>query len=414
MATTNPDPIQPTPYRFFLAPVLFLSYAVFGLSWIGYAPFLADFQTKFGLNHAQASLLISVVSFSKIFMPFIAGWMASRFGIARSISIGLVLICASVLTPFAGSYPLVLGTRFIFGLGGAMLITLIGSIVLQWFPRNELPVVNGFNYVAANTGISASLFITLPLAARLGEHGTLLLYSYTSVALAAAWLIGGKERGAKQVNTAGTSESYIDVLQTKETWLLALGFAGPLAMYLALNTWLPTYYAESLGMTKVESSRLTGLFNLAGIPAAIAGGFLCKVFVRRKPLILMPAVLMGLSAFGLFLLHEKTALFICAVSFGISLFLWISPVATLAMELPGMTPKRFAMVMGVYFSVSYAVAFFSPVAVGALRDSTGSFVPGFALFAAASWSLFQRDVAGDRSAEGHNLDMNSDMSRTTS
>ena len=74
-ATPAVAPEHPSRYRFFLEPVLFLSYVVFGLSWIGYAPFLADFQTKFSLNHAQASLLISVVSLSKIFMPFIAGWM---------------------------------------------------------------------------------------------------------------------------------------------------------------------------------------------------------------------------------------------------------------------------------------------------------------------------------------------------
>ena len=379
---------SPSAYRFFLEPVLFLSYAVFGLSWIGYAPFLAEFQARFALNHASASLMISVVSFSKIFMPFVAGWMASRVGIARSIRIGLILICASVFTPFAGSFALLLASRFIFGLGGAMLITLIGPLVLQWFPRQELPVVNGFNYVAVNTGISASLFITLPLAARLGQRGVLLAYATASVALALAWIFGGRERDTSgQPLVIARGETYLDVLRSKETWWLALGFSGPLALYLCLNTWLPTFYGESLGMTKLEASRVTGLFNLAGIPAAIVGGFLCKAIVRRKPLILIPAVVMGISGFGLFLLHERTALFACAALFGISLFLWISPVATLAMELPGMTPKRLAMVMGVYYSVSYIAGFLAPVLVGALRDHTGSFVPGFAIFAAASWSL---------------------------
>ena len=389
MATSLvPRPRPPSAYRFFLEPVLFLSYAVFGLSWIGYAPFLSEFQARFALSHAQASLLISGVSLAKIFMPFVAGGMASRFGIARSISLGLILICASVFTPFAGSFTSLLASRLVFGLGGAMLITLIGPLVLQWFPRGELPIVNGFNYVAVNTGISASLFITLPLAARLGQRGVLLLYAGASVALALAWMLGGRERGtAPWPLLPASRESYGDVLRSKETWLLALGFAGPLALYLCLNTWLPTFYGESMGMTRVESSRLTGLFNLAGIPAAILGGFLCKAMGRRKPLILVPGILMGVSAFGLFLLHERTALLACAAFFGISLFLWISPVATLAMELPGMTPQRLAKVMGVYYSVSYIAGFTAPILGGVLRDRTGSFVPGFAIFAAASWSL---------------------------
>jgi len=70
----------------------------------------------------------------------------------------------------AGSFTAVLTSRFFFGLGGAILVTLIGPVVMQWFPRRELSVVNGFNYVAVNTGITASLFLTIPLAARIGQR----------------------------------------------------------------------------------------------------------------------------------------------------------------------------------------------------------------------------------------------------
>jgi CP family cyanate transporter-like MFS transporter len=379
---------ETSPYRFLLEATLFCSYAVFGLSWIGYAPFLPDFRARFALTYAESSLLVSVVSFSKIVMPFLTGMLAARLGIRRSISLALVLICASVATPFAGTYPEVLASRLLFGLGGAMLVTLIGSAVMQWFPRRELPIVNGFNYVAVNTGISASLFVTLPLAAWVGQRNALLAYAAISCVLAIVWLLTGRERSAGSCSAGNVAtESYGEVLRSPYTWFLALGFAGPLAMYLALNTWLPTFYAQQLGMTKAESSRLTGLFNLAGIPAAILGGVITKMWRRRKPLIWAPAALMSASAFGLFLLRGRMELHACAIVFGASLFLWISPLTTLAMELPGMTPRRFAMVMGVFYSVSYIGAFLAPVVIGALRDRTGTFVPGFALCAGLSLSL---------------------------
>jgi sugar phosphate permease len=154
-----------------------------------------------------------------------------------------------------------------------------------------------------------------------------------------------------------------------------------------LNTWLPTFYAQAFGFSKVESARLTGLFNTAGIPAAILGGILTKYTSKRKPLIWIPGIVMSLSAFLLFVLRDATLLPVAAVFFGVALFLWISPLSTLAMELPGMTPQRFGMVMGVFFSVSYLGAFFAPTLVGVLRDRQGSFIPGFVLFAIASWSL---------------------------
>jgi cyanate permease len=349
---------------------------------------LPELQARFGLDFKSTSLLISVVSFSKIFMPFIAGALATKLGIRNTITFGLLCICAALWTPFASSYPEVLTSRFIFGLGGAVVVTLIGSVAMQWFPKNELPIVNGFNYVAVNTGISLSLFITLPLAQRLGQRNTLLAYAALSCVIALLWIGGGRVRTDRAAQaTDNHSDSYRSVMRERTSWYLALSFAGPLALYLVFNTWLPTFYAQAFGMTKTQSSAITGLFNLAGIPAAIVGGVLTKVYARRRALIIFPGTLMGASAFGLFLAPTHTVLFISAVFFGIALFLWISPLTTLAMELPGMTPKRLGMVMGIFYSVSYIAAFFAPILVGAIRDRAGSFLPGFAIFAIASWSL---------------------------
>src|SRR3954464_15933233 len=92
------------PYRFLIEVLLFLSYFVFGLSWIGYSPFLKDIQTQFSLDYARTGLVISAVSFAKIFVPFVAGALAVRIGVARSLLIGNICICASLFTPFAGTF----------------------------------------------------------------------------------------------------------------------------------------------------------------------------------------------------------------------------------------------------------------------------------------------------------------------
>jgi cyanate permease len=78
---------------------------------------------------------------------------------------------------------------------------------------------------------------------------------------------------------------------------------------------------------------------------------------------------------------------ISAVIFGIGLFLWVAPLTTLAMELPGMTPQKLAVLNGVFFSVGYLLAFLAPLIAGALRDATGSFVPGFVVFSLFAFSL---------------------------
>lgn len=384
---------QTNRYRFLIEVLLFLSYFTFGVSWIGYSPFLNSIQTEYGLNHASAGLVISSVSFAKIFIPLVSSILAVRIGVSKTILLGMLCICASALTPFAPTFSTLLLTRIVFGMGGAVVITLLGSAILQWFPKKELPIVNGFNYVAVNSGITLSLFITPQLAQSVGRTLTLSIYAGVSVVIALVWFFFGKDR-----ETAGwpqqtdvqkiTFAQYQEILKRKEVWWLTLAAAGPLSLYLVFNTWLPTYYQQRFGMSIIAASRLTGLSNMVGIPAAILGGFLTQRMTKRKPLILFSGALVGVSAFGLFMTPNVLLLEICAVLFGIGLFLWLSPLSTIAMELPGITPKKLAILNGIFYGIGYLIAFIAPVMTGAIKDHSGSFLPGFVFFALFAWSLF--------------------------
>jgi cyanate permease len=44
--------------------------------------------------------------------------------------------------------------------------------------------------------------------------------------------------------------------------------------------------------------------------------------------------------------------------------------------------------MGTMFSFCYVISAFAPTLVGALRDRTGSFVPGFVALTVFSWVIF--------------------------
>src|SRR4051812_4293028 len=73
MSATAPAvaPVPNRPYRFLIETLLFLSYFVFGMSWIGYSPFLKEIQQQFALDYTRTGLVISAVSFAKIFVPLV-------------------------------------------------------------------------------------------------------------------------------------------------------------------------------------------------------------------------------------------------------------------------------------------------------------------------------------------------------
>lgn len=384
---------QPTPYRFVVETLLFLTYAVFGLSWIAITPLVSEIQGEFNISLAQLGLLTTMVSVAKVIAPLLTGFLAVRIGLKKTILIGSLCICAAALAPLSPSFYAFLGARFVFGVGGAVVVTLLGPMVMQWFPKGELPMVNAFNNVAVNTGIAITYFLTPVLAAPLGWRGVLGVYGAMSVMLMLAWAVFGRDipkapateavAAAVETKTIG----YADVWKMKETWIIALSFAGPLALYLAFNTWLPKHYIEAFGMDKTTASYYTGLFNLIGIPTAIIVGFLTKKLGLRRPFIIGAGLLMGFAAFGMFLSPNPLVIGVSAVLLGIALFTYTAPLFTIPMELPGMTPQHVSLMMGTVFSVAYFFSSFSPVVVGWMHDASGSFVAGLSIWAAFSWIL---------------------------
>lgn len=376
----------PPRYRFVIEGILFATYAAFGVSWIAVTPLSAEITEEFGVSSAGFAMLNTLVSIAKIVAPLLTGLLAVRFGVKRTLLVGSALIAAAAVAPFAPSFDVFLASRFVFGVGGAMVVTLLGPAVLQWFPKDEMPIVNAFNNVAVNTGITLTLFLTVPLADVLGWRDTLLVYAGVSVALTAAWALFGRERGAAPGQAAASGgATYGEIWRMKETWLVALCFSGPLALYLAFNTFLPRFYVESFGMDRATAAQYTGLFNLVGIPAAVAGGWATRRIGLRRPFLLVAGTLIGFAAFGMFLTNHPAVLLASAVVLGACLFVGASPLVTTAMELPGMTPAKVGLVMGTMLSFAYVLSSISPLVVGWLRDTTGSYVSGFAVWAAYSW-----------------------------
>ncbi len=390
--------------RFLIEAVLFLAYATFGVSWLAVAPLAGDLIQAFGVTATEFSQLNLAVTLPKVFLPVVTGWAGVRFGIKNSLSLALLLICAVGIGPLVPQFGVVLASRFVFGMGGAMLVTLMAPMVMQWFPKQELPLVNALNGVAVNTGIAFTMNVTAPLSGTaLGWRGTMGVYAAVHVVVLLAWFAFGRENVAQavaaHVQTGGAPSHapeatkpvrYMDVWARKETWLATVAFTAAVALYLSFSLWLPKFYLEQpdLHFTKAMASRYSGIINLAGIPSAIASGLLTQRLGVRRPFLIVGGLLSGTFAFGMFLAPSPWTIMASAVMLGISLFIPTAAITTSLMELPGVTPRHVSLMMGTMFSVCYTVSSLAPTLVGFLKDRTGSFVPGFTVLTVFSWAVF--------------------------
>lgn len=373
--------------RYLIEALLFTTYLVFGISWLAYAPLMPELMEAFDFNKAQGGSLISFVSLAKAFVPLFAGALAARFGLKNALLLGALFSGLAVVIPFLPNYEALVVGRFLFGMGGAVIVTLMGPLVMTWFPKEELPVVTGFNNVAVNTGITVATFSTVPLSLHLGWRATLVLFGALCALLAVLWaLLGSSGPITREVSTATveTKPSIAEMMRRTETWWLALAFAGPLCIYLALNAWLPAHMEQAFGLDRAAAGKVQSLFNAVGIPVAIISGFLCKKLGQRRPMIIVAGILMPVSSWFLVTTADPQLRIIAAVGFGVSLFLYVAPLFTIPMELPEMDASRLALMMGCVFSLAYCISFLSPILTGYLADQYGSYALGLKIFSVSS------------------------------
>ena len=140
-------------------------------------------------------------------------------------------------------------------------------------------------------------------------------------------------------------------------------------------------------MSLTRAGYVTGLLPSVGVFAVLVGGFLPLRFASKKPFFIVPGILLGLGGLGSFLIDSNFGIYVAIILLGIGSWSYAPTLLSLPMELPGMTPEKVAVVWGTFVTVSGFGMFVSPIVVGAISDSTGTFVPGFVIFAVGAWFL---------------------------
>ena len=358
------------------AIVMFAMYASFGMSWMGVVPLFQDIEKDLAIGHSQGAWLISIISLAKSIFPIIAGILATRIGLTKTLRISSILILFSLFTPYLPSYYAWLLFRFIFGIGGAMWVTLMGAVTMQIFEPKKRPLINSLNGVAVNFGVVIAFWYTLTLSANFGWKMSLTLYSAISVISAIVLFSLGElvaksektEQKNQQVQPTEESMSYLGTLKLPVTWIISLSFTGPLALYLVFNTWLPVYYQEAMAIPKLQTFNYMVLMNAWGIPAAIFTGLMIQKFKKCKPFILVASILLPLASFYSVTSTDPSSLGTLLAITGAGMFLSVSPLVTLLQNQPKMNPKIIGMILGTMFSVTYIISSMMPGMVGHFYD----------------------------------------------
>lgn len=370
--------------KYLIEFIMFTSYMLFAMSWVGSATFMKDIMQMTGMHSlTQASFLSTALTFAKIIGTFIAAWTIVKFGIRKAFTVAMILMCLSIVTPYAANFSLLLISRFLMGLGGALIIVYFNPIVYKYFEPSERAVVNGLNAIAFNVGTAIMLFGSGFFVDILGNWKYVLsAISCGSVIMLAVWLIFGKiNLDSPQANNSQLVDKYsvLDGLKDKFTWVFALTYAGLLAFYIVLFTFYP-----KAGIVQTKQVILFGIIG------AIAGMIYSNKFSRRVPILRISGFIQVLAAFGLSFAGENQNLAtISAAILGFFMFLPMPALVTLAQERVDMTAQKISVTFSLFWSISYLVATIVPTIFAKIVDlNAGNYHQAFIFICLVEGSFF--------------------------
>ncbi len=375
-------------YRYVIAGLTVWAHFAGGASFAVVAPVLPLITDDYGISHTSAGLLVGVVTLIQAVFGVPAGILAGRVGIKRTYACSWFLMAAGVLMLLSPGFVGLVALRLLFGLGMAVIFPATGPLVMQWFPPRERSVVTSLNVVALSVGMVVSVSTAAPLAEAVGWESVLAVYGGVALAGGVAWVLFGRaEAGAPSPAPVLRWREIRSVLRNRFVLLLGAGDASCFSQYVALAAWLPTFYHATRDMSLTEAGFITSLLPFTGIFAVLLGGFLPLKIGPRKLFLIVPGVLAALGGLGSFLVDVPAVTYVAVIVLGLGSWMYVPSLLTLPTEFPGMTPERVAIVWGWITTVAGAGTFVSPLAVGVLKDGTGSYLPGFLLFAVVAWFL---------------------------
>ena len=375
-------------YRFVIGGlVMFLNFSL-GLSFFAISPVMPLIMDEYAVNRSAASLLTSLVILVQATFAIPGGMLVGRIGLKKLIAIGWLLGATPALSFLAPGFPYLLALRVVYGLSFGITMPAIGPLLMQWFPRKELPLVNSLAVAVVTLGISLSTFTVAPLSDVLGWQGAISIFGAVSLLGMACWLALGRTQDfAVLGGTALSLRRVWGVLRSRTVIIMAAADAGPFAQYTALVAWLPTYYFEVHGMSLARSGSLVGILPLSGVFSVLVAGLLTLRVRRRKPFIIVPGIFVAFAGIGSFLFADTIGVYPALVLLGFASWFYLPILFTIPLEMPGATQEQVSLMLASIMTLGSLLAFISPLTVGFMTDILGTYVPGFTLFAVLAFSL---------------------------
>lgn len=297
---------------------------------------LGEIRQGTGFSAAGLGLLTGLPVFLFALATPLAGKLIGRLGAETTVMACLVgVLTGTVLRSIGPPWLLLVGTGLI-----GVAITL-GNIVVPVIIRREVPwgqvaTVTGLYAAMMNVGSMATLIGTGPLAAAFGWRWALAIWGLLALIGIGFWMFvirararrAGRSRSDEEAadRAAATGPGSSDA-EPKRPWrespvefrrviaLLVVTFSGQSIAYYTTTTWLPSFLADTIGLSPSSAGGSASLFQISAIVGAFGVPLLAA---KSKPWLPVGIVALLWLSLPLGLLSAPGAYGLWAITGGIA------------------------------------------------------------------------------------------------
>ena len=282
------------------APTLFAAFLYFAFScaiWVlngAMAPFIKE---AYRLDAAQMGLMLSVPIVAGALMRLPLGLLAQYIGRKNATLVEMGLIAVAMLYGlfFVQSFNDLLAMGVLLGIAGASFGVAL-SLGAGSFPPQHKGLAMGL-VGAGNVGTAVSVLVAPPLAMWLGWQAVYGVAACAILVPALVMIVFARE--PRDVNPHATLREHVACLFEKDGWVFSLIYGVTFGGFIGLTSFLPSYYFDQFGVSKVQAGQLTMLAAFMGATLRVVGGWISDRWGGVNTLSLVLAVVaVSLAAIG--------------------------------------------------------------------------------------------------------------------
>jgi MFS transporter, NNP family, nitrate/nitrite transporter len=337
------------------------------------APFISE---AYKLSPAQKGVMLSIPIFAGALMRFPLGVLAQYVGRKNATLIEMVMIIVALLFGyyFVESYSSLLAMGALLGIAGASFGVAL-SLGSGSFPPRYKGLAMGL-VGAGNVGTALSVLVAPALAQAYGWQTVYGLAAIFMLLPMAAMIFFAHE--PPDVSKHATLREHVACLFEKDGWAFSIIYAVTFGGFIGLATFLPSYYYDQFGVSKVQAGQLSMLAAFMGAAVRVLGGWISdhwggvNTLTAVLAVVAVTLVLCGLA--GGSLVATTLLMMLCFAALG-------AGNGALFQLVPLRWPLATAVAGSMIGEIGALGGGLIPNAMGMSKQYTGTYLWGFVVFA---------------------------------